>query len=280
MKPNDRFVGLPNSFWACVRIVGQEAGYTKRGQFQVSAPSIRELASALTATGLNPGHLVEADGRPTVLGSKLLDYFNFRADALNTLVEPRLMNKTSAKKAFEAERRKLRPTCPLPLNKQKGDKRTYAFLTGLVNMIVDANRAGVPCDFDPRRLITVSRNGIPLRTLSRRVDGAFPSVVDPVAIWEVKEYYHTTTFGSRVADGVYETLLDGMELAELREHEGVHVLHYLIVDDHYTWCECGRSYLCRILDALHMGYVDEVLFGREVLERLPQIVREWVRISQ
>jgi len=30
-------------------------------------------------------------------------------------------------------------------------------------------------------------------------------------------YYYTTTFGSRVEDGVYETLLDGMELEELRE---------------------------------------------------------------
>lgn len=26
-----------------------------------------------------------------------------------------------------------------------------------------------------------------------------------------------------------------------------------------------------------MGYVDEVLFGSEVVERLPAIVREWVR---
>jgi hypothetical protein len=27
---------------------------------------------------------------------------------------------------------------------------------------------------------------------------------------------------------------------------------------------------------LHMGYVDEVLFGREVVEELPRIVKEWV----
>jgi hypothetical protein len=69
--------------------------------------------------------------------------------------------------------------------------------------------------------------------------------------------------------------LDGRELEELREHEGIAVLHYLIVDDHYTWWECGKSYLCRIIDMLHMGYVDEVLFGREVVDRLPKIVKEW-----
>jgi len=29
---------------------------------------------------------------------------------------------------------------------------------------------------------------------------------------------------------------------------------------------------------LHMGYVDEVLFGMEVVERMPDIVRDWVKL--
>jgi hypothetical protein len=161
------------------------------------------------------------------------------------------------------------------MNKQKGDKKAPAFLTGLVNMIVEANSGGYGCDYDPRSLTTVTKDGSPLRTLARRVDGAFPSTINPIAVWEIKEYYYTTTFGSRVADGVYETLLDGMELEELRLTEGVDVKHYLIVDSHYTWWECGRSYLCRMIDMLHMGYVDEVLFGKEVLSELPRIVNEW-----
>ncbi|MBI5388677.1 MAG: hypothetical protein HZA90_28785 [Verrucomicrobia bacterium] len=94
---------------------------------------------------------------------------------------------------------------------------------------------------------------------------------------EIQEYYHTTTFGSRVADGVYETLLDGMESEELRVNEGVHVWHYLILDDHFTWRECGRSHLCRVMDMLHMGFVDEVLFGRETVERPPKLVKAWMQ---
>jgi hypothetical protein len=35
-----------------------------------------------------------------------------------------------------------------------------------------------------------------------------------------------------------------------------------------------------MIDMLHMGYVDEVLFGSEVLERLPGIVKEWVSLAQ
>ena len=107
------------------------------------------------------------------------------------------------------------------------------------------------------------------------MDGAFPSVINPIAIWEIKEYYYTTTFGSRVADGVYETLLDGMELEELEAFTQRKVQHILFIDDYFTWWECGRSYLCRMIDMLHMGYVDEIVFGREVLTRLPELALDW-----
>jgi hypothetical protein len=186
------------------------------------------------------------------------------------------MDVSEAKQLHDELHTELVPSCPLPMNKQKGDKKAPAYLTCIVNMIVEANADGLPCDYDPRGLTTVTRDAEPLRTLARRVDGAFPGIVNPVAVWEIKEYYHTTTFGSRVADGVYETLLDGMELQELREHEGIDVKHYLAIDAHYTWWTCGRSYLCRMVDMLHMGYVDEILVGREVPDRLPDLVKGWV----
>lgn len=147
-------------------------------------------------------------------------------------------------------------------------------------MFIEAYSEGLRCDYDPRQLTTITANGVPLRTLARRIDGAFPSTINPVAVWEIKEYYYTTTFGSRVADGVYETLLDGMELEEVREHENVDVRHYLMVDSHYTWWISGRTYLCHIIDKLDMGYVDEVLFGREVVDRMPVIVKKWVEIAR
>src|SRR5207302_197012 len=147
------------------------------------------------------------------------DYFDYRATVLNTFVEPRLMNVARVKPLFKELRAKLKPLCPLPMNKQKGKKKTHAYLTGIINMLIEANSKGLPCDYDPRELTTVTRAGVPVRTLARRVDGAFPSPVNPIAVWEIKEYYYTTTFGSRVADGVYETLLDGMEIEELREKE-------------------------------------------------------------
>ncbi|MDA7932409.1 hypothetical protein N9B53_01170 [Mariniblastus sp.] len=277
MKPDQRFLRQPQSFWANVRTISQANGYTVRGKKIVKVPTLLEMQKALQKVKLKSEHIVDEAGEATELGQLLLDYFQYRADALNDVVQHNLLNAEQAAALFAQVQAKYpKSQCPLPMNKQKGVKRAPAFLTGLVNLIVEANAAGNPCDYDPRVLTTVTRNDVPLRTLSRRVDGAFPRSVNPIAIWEIKEYYYTTTFGSRVADGVYETLLDGMELEELREHEDVDVKHYLIVDAHYTWWECGRSYLCRIIDMLHLGYVDEVLFGKEVVERLPELVREWV----
>jgi hypothetical protein len=279
MTPNPVFLNQPKQFWAYVRCVSQTVGYTVRGKGQIKVPTIEEMVAALSSVGLEGSRLLSAQGG-TELGQTLHAYLEFRARTLNTFVEPRLMDRQKARALFVKLKRGLSPTIPIPMNKQKGAKKAPAYLTAIVNMLIEANARGMDCDYDPRALTTVTRGGEPLRTLARRVDGAFPSAVNPIAVWEIKEYYYTTTFGSRVADGVYETLLDGMELEELRVAEGVNVLHYLIVDDHYTWWQCGRSYLCRILDMLHMGYVDEVLFGSEVVERLPAIVRHWVSLLQ
>lgn len=276
MEPDKRFVGQPKSFWACVRTISQQTGYTRRGTGQIKVPSMAEMETAFKELGLDGAIIRNKDRSPTDLAQALVAYFEYRADVLNNYVEPRLMDAERAEETFEKLYAELKPKRAMTMNKQKGDKKKVAYLTAMVNMIVEANSQGLPCDFDPRELTTITRNGVPVRTLARRVDGAFPSAVNPLAVWEIKEYYYTTTFGSRVADGVYESLLDGMELEELREHEGIDVKHYLMVDARYTWWDCGRSYLCRMIDMLHMGYVDEVLFGYEVVERLPGIIQKLV----
>ena len=275
MKADPRFLTQPKEFWANVRTISQEVGYTKRGENSIKIPSLEAIRHEFGKLGLNTTHIAGTDNTLTDFGQRLFDYFTFRATVLNETVQGHFMKKKSAKVEFNRLKAKLNPHCPLPMNKQKAEKKNYAFLTGMVNMLVEANIGGAPCDYDPHSLTTMTHDAMPLRTLSRRVDGAFPSVINPIAIWEIKEYYYTTTFGSRVADGVYETLLDGMELEELEAAAQRKVQHVLFIDDYFTWWECGRSYLCRMIDMLHMSYVDEVVFGREVLTRLPELAREW-----
>jgi len=280
MIPDPRFANLPKHFWANVRTISQHLGYTARGTGQIAIPTIAKMSECMVELGLSASHLMNDRGRPTKLGKQILDYFQHRAAVLNSFVEPRLMDVKKAKALFDKLQRQIPTKRITPMNKQKGEKKAPAYFTSSINMLIEANAEGMPCDYDPRELTTVTLNNAPLRTLARRVDGAFPGPVNLIAVWEIKEYYYTTTFGSRVADGVYESLLDGMELEELREEEKIDVKHYLMVDAHYTWWKCGRSYLCRIIDMLHMGYVDEVLFGSEIEERMPAIVKNWVAIAK
>lgn len=275
MLANPRFHRQTKSFWACVRVIGQAVGYTTRGQSTIKVPTLQEMHAAYRKLGLNVADLGTITA-PSPLAQELHAYFEYRANVLNNFVEPRLMDVDAARALFTQLKNQHQPTCPIPMNKQKGEKKAEAYFTGIINTLIEATIGPIKCDYDPRTLTSITNNNSPLRTLSRRVDGAFPSAIDPIAIWEIKEYYYTTTFGSRVADGIYETLLDGMELHELFEHEGRKISHYLMVDSHYTWWVCGRSYLCRIIDMLNAGYVDEALFGSEVVERIPQIAQSWI----
>ena len=277
MKANYRFISQPPEFWAYVRLVSQSAGYTEKGTGRVKAINLGEIVEVLGKANLDRRNVVNEDGQCTALGTSLVEYFDYRARVLNQFVERRLMNVDAARSAFERLRNKLQPTCPLPMNKQRGDKKAPAYFTGIINMLIEANSEGLPCDYDPRSLTIVTRNGLPIRTLARRLDGAFTGPVDPVAVWEIKEYYYTTTFGSRVADAIYESQLDGMELIELRKAEQIQIDHYLFVDSHFSWWGQGKSYLCRLIDLLNMGLVDEVLFGAEVIQRLPQLVARWAQ---
>jgi len=278
MRANPEFENLDLEFWANIKLLNQRLGYTLRiskenpdGGFVV--PTIKQIKEVFASEKLTTSKLIEND-KFTPFGEKIIRYMEYRGDLLTKKVQGYLMNKDQAKSLFYQMREELNPTCPLPMNEQTGNKKDYSFLTGMVNMLIEQNKGLHSCDYEPNELTALTENGFPIRTLSRRVDGAFPSVIDPRAIWEIKEYYYTTTFGSRVADGVYETQLDGWELWEAKVNKGRQIKHYLIVDDHFTWWVKGRSYLCRLIDSIHMGLVTEVLFGREIIERIPVIIQE------
>ncbi len=268
MKADARFSGLDLAFWANVRSISETLGYAVRRTKMIRIYSLGNMIEAMLTLGLEYEHLVDQNGNRTAFAKDLRDYFKHRAEVLNEYVEPRLMDANRARDTFEHLRSKLSPRCPLPMNKQKGAMKAHNFLTCIVNMLVEVGTKGLPCNYDPRRFTTLTQGEKPARTLSRRLDGCFPGTVNPIAAWEIKEYYYTTTFGSRVADGVYETLLGGYEIAEARESLGFDVQHLLVVDAYDTWWEQGRSYLCRIIDMLHMGYVDEVLFGQALIKAL------------
>ena len=278
MQPDPRFLNQSDIFWAYVRAVGEQHGYSIHGQSKVKAPDEQALDQTAKKLGI-PNTRIRTDEGLTDLGKDLLDYFQYRAERLNSHVENHLMDVDEASELYGRMQARLNPTCPQPMNKQKGDKKARAYFTGLINMLIEDAIVRTECDYDPKQLTKITDDDGLVGTLARRVDGAYRSVIDPIAIWEIKEYYYTTTFGSRVAGGIYETLLDGMEIKKLASVSEKKIAHYFFLDSHRTWWGMGRSYLCRLVDAMHMGYVDEVIFGREIVDRIPALVSEWTQES-
>ena len=200
MQPNKSFVGLPKSFWANVRTISQKVGYTERpkqtagvsGQAgPIKVPTLEEIQTAvLRVLSLNSTHLIGMNGELTDLGRQVLDYYQYRADILNRLVEPLLMNADQAKALFEVTQSKMKKSMVIPMNKRSGEMKKPAYFTGIINMLIEANVEGLPCNYNPQELTTVTRNREPFRTMARRIDGAFPGPVDPLAVWEIKESVH------------------------------------------------------------------------------------------
>jgi hypothetical protein len=92
------------------------------------------------------------------------------------------------------------------MNKQKAEKRHPSYLTGIVGMIAESVVGPKGFVDDTQNLTILTWDGNLEEIFSRRFDGAFPNTENPKAVWEIKEYYGTTSFGSRVSGAVYETL--------------------------------------------------------------------------
>lgn len=271
MLPSPEFLDLPVSFWSYVRTISALNDYAVKGEvldYNQQQAIARLGDKGIAIDGLAPNE---------ELRKRLAAYFAFRKRLLTSLVKTNLMDGAEAKETFEDYFGKHSLSrSPIPMNKAKGNKKHVNYLTGLVNLVTETTLGGYHFDGNPRSAAVMLNDNKPVSTMSRWLDGAFPNTVNPVAVWEVKEYYDNKSFGSRVADGVYETLLDGYELQALYVETGIKVQHYLILDSYSTWWGLGIPFLCRLVDAMHMGLVDEVIVGKEVLTRWPEIVRSWL----
>lgn len=274
MQAFPEFRHMPMSFWAMIKYISETLGYAVRRQGIVRTYSIEEIEDLVSQNEIAVDyHTIEMAKQ----------YFDMRADLLNNVVQHNLMDANEAREAFE----QLYPLhrdndfeCKLPMNKQKGAMRQVAFFTAIINIIAEDTirhssiyDGSLGFNDDPRGLVYVfdDENHI-IGASSRRFDGAYPNIINPRIVWEIKEYYYATTFGSRVADGVYETQLDGYEFKDISRRSGEPITHVFFLDAYKTWWEDGKSYLCRIIDILNSGLVDEVIVGREVFHRWPELL--------
>jgi len=203
----------------------------------------------------------------------LLKYLNERSEILNSKVQNFFMDKDEVKKIYGDYINQNNPKSKIIMNKQKGNKKHPSYLSNLVPFGCEKVFGTNGFVNDPQKLCFIIDGQKVIKTFARRFDGALPSIKNPKAVWEVKEYYGTTSFGSRVADGVYETLVDGLEINQITIDK-YKPKHFLFIDDKNTWWGMGKSYLCRIIDMLNMKLVDEVFFGKEVITEWPKTLKK------
>lgn len=144
-----------------------------------------------------------------------------------------------------------------------------AAVSGIAEKI--CSKAKSPVDLDPqRRAVWLSKNG--LHVSARNLDGAIPSLENPSAIWEIKEYWGKTKGGSKMSDAVYECHLVGLELRTFEATSGISIDHIVFVDGKDQWA-CRKSDLMRFIDLHQQGLIDHLVIGSEVESDWPQLVR-------
>ena len=128
---------------------------------------------------------------------------------------------------------------------------------------------GTEVELDPqRRAIWFSKHG--LHVSARNLDGAIPSLENPYAVWEIKEYWGKTIGGSKMSDAVYECHLVGLELKTFESRSGVSIEHIVFVDGLEQW-KSRKSDLMRFIDLHQQGFIDHLIIGREVESDWPKL---------
>lgn len=297
MKANDRWSAMPQEFWHYVRTLSEHLGYSKKKI--VLQHSISDIRRGLNNLGLS-AEALECNPEARFSTNDLAEYFKFRAEIIEGFIADHLQTAAEAKKMFETvvdaytdgytfranndgeENSRLYAVkggvpAEAPFNKQKGAKRDIDFLTATSNILISHHLQGREFDQDPRRLPVFTEDGVIVGSMSRRMDGAFPTCTNPVALWEFKCYYYTTTFGSKISDAIYIADLDGFERAIIEKETKSKLSLTLFIDAYSTWMEQGKSYLCRIVDLLHRGAIAELVVGSEIIDAAPRLVTEWLK---
>jgi hypothetical protein len=104
----------------------------------------------------------------------------------------------------------------------QSSKAIIAAVSGISKIV--CSKLSISSNVNPQnRCVWFDENN--LHVTSRNLDGAIPGLVNPIVIWEIKEYWGKTKGGSKMSDAVYECQLVGRELREFEENFNKSIIH-------------------------------------------------------
>ena len=167
MQPFPEFAQKNKAFWAYIKLISEKLGYSERRTHKLRRYTFEEIINLMKDENISTSEILdETSKKETALGRSIVKYLNIRSEIIETHVAPNLMNRNQAKKEFEKAKKRIKPKCHLPLNKQKREKRHYSYLVGLVNMLTEEALGGCYFDDNPRGLTLITQNKKPIRVLS------------------------------------------------------------------------------------------------------------------
>jgi len=154
--PDPRYTRVPAAFWAYVRAVSQDLGYSDRVSRSLRRYSEEEVLSWAGDRGIARNAIENVIDEQGTLLDCIVGYLNRRADLLEECARPNLMDRDTARKEFSRLQKTHKPKCKLPLNKQSGKKKHENYLVCIVNILAEAALGGCFFDADPQGLATVT----------------------------------------------------------------------------------------------------------------------------
>jgi hypothetical protein len=250
-------------FWHVVRMLVD----LTRGKALQETDILPTLSKANTQASLGLTSYLHV--RPDMI-APLAEYTQFRAEAATEL-----LSLARTEDEALADFRELSTETVARYGTQSADHhQSSRVMVATVEVLTRAIclEQGLDVNVNPKnRAAVVSGNHIWVSP--RRLDGAMPSLFNPVGLWEIKEYWGGTKGGSKMSDAIYECQLVGQELRTFEDRYGPRIRHYAIIDGANQWSYRGSD-LRRAVDLLCAGLLDELLVGKEVLTEWPRIVRE------
>lgn len=177
MKPNDKFKPRSGRFWAHVKYLSEQIGYSaKSTKGTDGALRYYELSDAIAIL-----HSAYHDERNINIDEEfvggVIEYMHFRTDAITRFVEPALMSKDEAQREYLQLKKDYSPKLAALFTRLKGDMRHEAYLASMVQIIAEAAFGHDGFRNDPSRLATIWRNCYQPPERSRSYEPSFAAGV-------------------------------------------------------------------------------------------------------
>lgn len=196
---------------------------------------------------------------PTAHIDLLFEYLDVREEMFN-IASRQLRNEDAALQYCVDKKITVGKTTTKSKDHHQASKAMIGAVSGIARRV--CHKHNIPLDDDPQKRCIWCKDE-ELQVTARNLDGAVPGLVNPYAIWEIKEYWGKTQGGSKMSDAVYECQLVGYELLDYTARSGQNIHHIVFLDGKDQW-SYRKSDLKRFIDLLNQGLIDHLIIGDEV----------------